>query len=185
MKMNISKNNSGFTIIEVLIVLAIAGLIMLVVLLAVPGLQRTQANTAAKTDATHIAAALTSYTSNDNGVLPTATTMVTVYTDVSGLSKLTSTYLATNPSNPTALSALPSSSGGIVTNTWYFNTGGFGVTAASGQEWVVDVDVTAVCPATTYAPTMTTTTGTSTQIALLYTTETSGTNANWNCVQAQ
>jgi prepilin-type N-terminal cleavage/methylation domain-containing protein len=40
MKINILKNKEGFTIIEVLIVLAIAGLIMLVVLLAVPGLQR-------------------------------------------------------------------------------------------------------------------------------------------------
>src|SRR5665213_75866 len=177
MKTNISKNNNGFTIIEVLIVLAIAGLIMLVVLLAVPGLQRTQANTAAKTDATHIAAAITSYTSNDNGVLPTSSTVGTVYTDVSGLSKLTSTNSATG-----TLAALPTAP---VTNTWYFNTGGFSVTAASGQEWVVDIDVTGVCPATTYASTMTTTTGTSTQIALLYTTETSGGNAIWNCVQAQ
>jgi prepilin-type N-terminal cleavage/methylation domain-containing protein len=177
MNTNISKTNKGFTIIEVLIVLAIAGLIMLVVLLAVPGLQRTQANTAAKTDATHIAAALTSYTSNNNGVLPTASTVGTVYTDVSGLSKLT----ATNSASGT-LSALATAP---VNNTWYFNTGGFATGAANGQEWVVDIDVTGVCPASTYAPTITTTTGTSTQVALLYTTQTSGTNSNWNCIQAQ
>ncbi|MDQ3065292.1 MAG: prepilin-type N-terminal cleavage/methylation domain-containing protein, partial [bacterium] len=36
----IKNNNKGFTIIEVLIVLAIAGLIMLIVFLAVPALQR-------------------------------------------------------------------------------------------------------------------------------------------------
>ena len=38
----IKKDNKGFTIIEVLIVLAIAGLIMLTVFLAVPSLQRQQ-----------------------------------------------------------------------------------------------------------------------------------------------
>jgi len=178
MKINISKNNKGFTIIEVLIVLAIAGLIMLVVLLAVPGLQRTQANSAAKTDATHIAAAITSYTANNNGVLPTNTTMGTVYTDIAGLSKLTSTTSAGG-----TLAVLPATP---VTYTWYFNTGGFTTGAVTGQVWVVDIDVTAACPAGTYGSSLTTTAGTSSsQIALLYTTRTSGGNANWNCVQAQ
>ena len=39
------KRAEGFTIIEVLIVLAIAGLILLVVFLAVPALQRNARNT--------------------------------------------------------------------------------------------------------------------------------------------
>jgi prepilin-type N-terminal cleavage/methylation domain-containing protein len=40
MSKKLSKKEKGFTIIEVMIVLAIAGLIMLVVFLAVPALQR-------------------------------------------------------------------------------------------------------------------------------------------------
>ncbi|HSW79441.1 MAG TPA: type II secretion system protein [Candidatus Saccharimonadales bacterium] len=70
----------GFTIIEVLIVLAIAGLIMIIVFLAVPSLQRSSRNTQRKHDASLITATLadfkTAYPSlwlnriqNDNGEL--------------------------------------------------------------------------------------------------------------------
>ena len=45
------SRSEGFTIIEVMIVLAIAAMILLVVLLAVPALQRNSRNTAVKTDA--------------------------------------------------------------------------------------------------------------------------------------
>lgn len=38
----------GFTIIEVMIVLAVAGLIMAIVLVAIPQLQRSQRNTSRK-----------------------------------------------------------------------------------------------------------------------------------------
>lgn len=41
-------NNKGFTIIEVMIVLAIAALILLIVFLAIPALQRTSRNTQRK-----------------------------------------------------------------------------------------------------------------------------------------
>src|SRR4030095_14053868 len=57
----------GFTIIEVLIVLAIAGLIMLIVFLAVPALQRNSRNNARNNDAAKIAAAITECLSNRNG----------------------------------------------------------------------------------------------------------------------
>jgi prepilin-type N-terminal cleavage/methylation domain-containing protein len=61
------KDNKGFTIIEVLIVLAIAGLIMLIVFLAVPALQRNQRNNARNNDASRIAAAVTECLANRNG----------------------------------------------------------------------------------------------------------------------
>lgn len=64
------SDNKGFTIIEVMIVLAIAGLILLIVFLAVPALQRQSRNTQRKTDASSIAAALATYISNNNGKLP-------------------------------------------------------------------------------------------------------------------
>jgi prepilin-type N-terminal cleavage/methylation domain-containing protein len=67
---HLSTNHSGFTIIEVLIVLAIAGLIMVVVFLAVPNLQRSQRNTARKQDASDILTAADNQVSNANGSMP-------------------------------------------------------------------------------------------------------------------
>ncbi|MDB5184308.1 MAG: hypothetical protein JWN38_116 [Candidatus Saccharibacteria bacterium] len=64
---NIKKNNKGFTIIEVMIVLAIAGLIILIVLLAVPALQRNGRNTSIKNDASAVAAGISEYASNNDG----------------------------------------------------------------------------------------------------------------------
>lgn len=67
-----SKKEQGFTIIEVLIVLAVGGLIIAIVLLAVPALQRNQRNSARGTDAGRIATAAANYASDNNGKLPTA-----------------------------------------------------------------------------------------------------------------
>jgi prepilin-type N-terminal cleavage/methylation domain-containing protein len=64
-------NQKGFTIIEVLIVLAIAGLILLIVFLAVPALNRNSRNTQRTSDISAIGGALTEYVNNNNGVLPT------------------------------------------------------------------------------------------------------------------
>lgn len=66
------KKQEGFTIIEVLIVLAIAGLIMLIVFLAVPALQRNSRNTQRKNDAAGTLGAVAEYVGNNNGALPTA-----------------------------------------------------------------------------------------------------------------
>jgi prepilin-type N-terminal cleavage/methylation domain-containing protein len=65
------RDREGFTIIEVMIVLAIAGLIMLIVFLAVPALQRTARNTSRKNDASAIAGALANYIDDNGGALPT------------------------------------------------------------------------------------------------------------------
>ena len=61
-------NDKGFTIIEVLIVLAIAGLIMLIVFLAVPALQRNQRNNARNTEGARISALVTECLANRNGL---------------------------------------------------------------------------------------------------------------------
>lgn len=63
----LQKDEKGFTIIEVLIVLAIAGLIMLIVFLAVPALQRNSRNTQRTNDASRIAAAVNECLNNRNG----------------------------------------------------------------------------------------------------------------------
>ena len=55
------SNQKGFTIIEVLIVLAIAALILLVVFLAIPGLQRSERNGRRRSDVAKIKLALYNY----------------------------------------------------------------------------------------------------------------------------
>lgn len=66
----LKNRKQGFTIIEVLIVLAIAGLILLIVFLAVPALQRSARNTQRKNDGSQIASAFANFIANNNGTLP-------------------------------------------------------------------------------------------------------------------
>jgi len=68
------KKEKGFTIIEVVLVLAIAGLIFLMVFIALPALQRSQRDTQRKNDLARLNTALTSYQSNNKGKLPSAST---------------------------------------------------------------------------------------------------------------
>jgi len=63
----LKKRTEGFTIIEVLIVLAIAGLILLIVFLAVPALQRNSRNTQRTNDAALITGAINDCLPNKNG----------------------------------------------------------------------------------------------------------------------
>ena len=64
------KAKGGFTIIEVVLVLAIAGLIFLMVFLALPNLQRSQKDTQRRDDMASFQTAITNYQSNNRGKLP-------------------------------------------------------------------------------------------------------------------
>ncbi len=69
----VMANNSkkrGFTIIEVVLVLAIAGLIFLMVFVALPALQRSQRNAQRKNDLSRFATAVVEYQKHNNGKLP-------------------------------------------------------------------------------------------------------------------
>ena len=69
MKQSINKKG-GFTIIEVVLVLAIAALLMLMVFLAWPALQRSQRDQARKDDVAAISTAIATYRTNNKGRLP-------------------------------------------------------------------------------------------------------------------
>lgn len=70
--MNTQPNQQkGFTIIEVVLVLAIAGLIFLMIFIAWPALQKNQRDTAKKNDVAVVATALGVWKSNHKGTLPT------------------------------------------------------------------------------------------------------------------
>lgn len=83
--MNVQSNKAkeGFTIIEVVLVLAIAALIFLMVFIALPALQRNQRDTARKNDVSTIASAVTSYVSNNRGDFPGTTSLDTYLNDLS------------------------------------------------------------------------------------------------------
>jgi prepilin-type N-terminal cleavage/methylation domain-containing protein len=70
MSHKLREKYQGFTIIEVMIVLAIAAVILLAIFLAVPNLQRNSRNTQRKNDVASVLAAVNEYSSNQNGSLP-------------------------------------------------------------------------------------------------------------------
>jgi prepilin-type N-terminal cleavage/methylation domain-containing protein len=65
-----TKRAEGFTIIEVMIVLAIAGLIMVIVFIAVPQLQRNQRDNARQNIANRVKAEIETYAGNNQGLYP-------------------------------------------------------------------------------------------------------------------
>ena len=88
MTKNNIKSKSGFTIIEVVLVLAIAGLIFLMVFIAFPGLQRGQRDTQRRNDMSRFLSQLSQYQTNNRGQVPAATT--------DGYTSFISNYLTLN-----------------------------------------------------------------------------------------
>jgi prepilin-type N-terminal cleavage/methylation domain-containing protein len=95
----------GFTIIEVVLVLAIAALIFLMVFIALPALQRSQRDTARKSDVGIVAGAVNSFQGNNRAsAWPTSQQLQTYVTDVSGnTTKANVTVGATVAANNTAV----------------------------------------------------------------------------------
>lgn len=73
-KESMTKSNinlkKGFTIIEVVLVLAIAGLIFIMVFVALPNLQRSQRDTQRRDDYSQLAANISNYMTSNGGQLP-------------------------------------------------------------------------------------------------------------------
>ncbi|TWP15505.1 type II secretion system protein [TM7 phylum sp. oral taxon 353] len=66
------QNKKGFTIIEVVLVLAIAGLIFLMVFVALPALQRGQRDSQRRSDISRFMSQINSYQTNNGGRVPSA-----------------------------------------------------------------------------------------------------------------
>lgn len=99
----------GFTIIEVVLVLAIAALIFLMVFIALPALQRSQRDTARKSDVSIVAGAVNSFQGNNRSATwPTTAQLQGYVTDVSGnTNKTLVTVGATVTANNTVVPAVP------------------------------------------------------------------------------
>lgn len=70
--MNVQQTDKqkGFTIIEVVLVLAIAGLIFLMVFIALPALQRNQRDTQRRSDVSRVNTQISNYQTNSRGIIP-------------------------------------------------------------------------------------------------------------------
>lgn len=103
------KKQTGFTLIEIVIVLAIAALIMVIVFLAVAGAQRAQRDNTNKAAAGQALSQAEQFLANNSGLYP-ATAMPSPY-----LEKITSST-GTNPSSAVgAVSAFAKDSFGKIT----------------------------------------------------------------------
>jgi prepilin-type N-terminal cleavage/methylation domain-containing protein len=176
-------DSEGFTIIEVMIVLAIAALILLIVFLAVPALQRSSRNTSRKSDAGHLSAAVNDFVTNNSGTLPGntggngaswATDCATIVSDAGTLSQLTS-------GNSFGCGASVLASGTV--NAFDEQYGTATITGLAGQAVVLDEN--AQCPATSSTAPATVAATSPRQAALLYTVEQSSGNWLWDCIQSE
>jgi prepilin-type N-terminal cleavage/methylation domain-containing protein len=194
----LKNNNEGFTIIEVMIVLAIAGLILLIVFLAVPALQRASRNTSRKSDAGHISSAINDYVSNNNGSLPSATaanwgtdptanTTSTAPNECGAIMQDAGTLSQyTFGSGPTSGKNIYACSTGAGNENKFDveNNSGAALTQLSKDALVLDTD--AFCPTTSSSsPKPVTTNAQSSDACLFYTVESTGTYWTWDYIQSQ
>ena len=75
------NSRKGFTIIEVALVLAIAGLIFMMVFIALPALQRSQRDTQRSNDMSRVSTALNNFAANNRGKIPKGVTYIAVHTE--------------------------------------------------------------------------------------------------------
>ena len=66
----VKKKSSGFTLIEIILVMAIAGLIVSMIFIALPQTQRTRRDTARKNDLGRLQTQIEFYASNHSGLYP-------------------------------------------------------------------------------------------------------------------
>lgn len=73
------QQTKGFTIIEVVLVLAIAALIFLMIFIALPALQRGQRDTQRRSDVGTFVSQLSSYATNNSGKVPASADELTTF----------------------------------------------------------------------------------------------------------
>ena len=143
-----SRVKKGFTIIEVVLVLAIAGLIFLMVFIALPSLQAAQRDTQRKNDLSRINTQITNYQSSNRGQIPSSSTgggsslraFISDYLDGSGLDAGIGEY--TDPSTGAGYkfissSAVPDDPGEVRYNTSAQCPGSSGT--PSGRDYTLSI----------------------------------------------
>lgn len=164
-RVNNQKKSAGFTIIEVLIVLAIAGLILLIVFLAVPALQRNSRNTTAKNDAQNVLGGVSEFQGANNGKIPTG---------ASGTGDIT--FAGTTP---TKISIQGTTSVKTVAADSTYSA-----TASTTTGDTINTGIIGIYPGRICAPGAVTTTANSRSVAIFYTIETASATPIVQCISA-
>ncbi len=194
-KLKFNNSSEGFTIIEILIVLAVAAIILLVIFLAVPGLQRNQKNNSTKADAGRLVSALSTFEANNNYSAPgfetgasfsanIGTDMANIYNEAniksgSPLYSISSSIITYCSGGCTSSSNFNSAISGSV----HMVTPGYGSTlptAPTGNTLVMMIGY--ACPSV-LGLNPTPVVATQSSIAVFFTTLTSSIG-QWNCLQA-
>ena len=103
------NRTGGFTIIEVVLVLAIAGLIFLMIFIALPALQRGQRDTGRRNDVSTVVAAIGSYKANNKNSFANLTSHTQLQSYIEGLTQYepTNVYIGfITQTNPDAYSSV-------------------------------------------------------------------------------
>ncbi|HEY1646239.1 MAG TPA: prepilin-type N-terminal cleavage/methylation domain-containing protein [Candidatus Saccharimonadales bacterium] len=164
----IKKIEEGFTIVETLIVLAIAALILAIVLIAVPDLQRSAKNTDMTQAGENLVSGINSFEGNNNGALPTAIAQP----DTSGNVTISSTVAG-------AVSASQHVGNYVIT----VQSAGTADAASGANFGTIFVQFSAECPTPSQGSSITPT-ASSRETAVDYTIETSGGNYSEYCLQS-
>jgi type IV pilus assembly protein PilA len=154
-KLRAQQSEKGFTIIEVMIVLAIAGLIIVIVLLAVPALQRNGRNTGIRSDANQTLGYIATFNTDNQGANPTAVAISAGNVNVTGVAGTNAStgHIQAGTSGSYIQAAVPTAAA---------------VTPAAGSVTVV---LGARCP-DTYSGTAITPTNSIRSVAVIYAIET-------------
>ncbi len=164
-------SDSGFTLLELLIVIVVLGVIASIVIFAVSGTTARAAVSACRSDVNSVETAIRAYATQNNGQLPSALSDLTTAPDPLLASLPASPYYAISwdsstgelmvTSPPTGGTALPSSSPQACDGAALAG-GTPSTTSASGPTTTAPRSTTTVAPTTTTAPPTTTTTTTTT-----------------------
>lgn len=183
MGFKLTKQNRGFTITEVLIVLAIAGLIMSIVFYAVPQLQRNQRDTNRKNLAGRLLGSIETYASNNQGIYPFAgaSGTPTTWTDCSQAVTGSPSYTCNDWYSSSLAGSkvnLADPTSGTDVHVYYSNIS-TNPTTGTITPGDIYVGVGDICTAATLAAGQATGSASSKQFALLTALEKSG---SWNCI---
>lgn len=131
----------GFTIIEVVLVLAIAALIFLMVFIALPALQRNQRDTARKDELGKVVSALTTYQSNNRGSNPGSSDLTAFAKYIDGTAGNNLTAINSSGASTTVSGIQLNSSDGIVVVLNSSQTSGTG----SASTGIISISTGAGC----------------------------------------
>jgi prepilin-type N-terminal cleavage/methylation domain-containing protein len=174
------KQDSGFTIIEVLIVLAIAGLILLIVFLAVPALQRSARNTQRKDDVGRITGSISDFISNNSGALPQSATDCTTLANDAGTLNQYTFGLTGSPAACPGTDVITTATCALTNANITISTGSITCTAPTETATVATAEI--IEGDTCLGSVATTAGATNRNTAVIYSTEAGGGNFNVSCV---